>query len=35
VTEGLGAWLIGMGALVGAAIWIAAHTARSKKKVEA
>ncbi|MFC6288573.1 c-type cytochrome [Nocardioides sp. GCM10027113] len=36
VTEGLTAWLVGMGLLLGAAIWIAAHTTRSKKdKVEA
>jgi ubiquinol-cytochrome c reductase cytochrome c subunit len=34
VSEGLFAWLVGLGSLVGAAIWIAAHTARSKKKVE-
>jgi ubiquinol-cytochrome c reductase cytochrome c subunit len=36
VSEGLFAWLVGIGSLVGVAIWIAAHTARtSKKKVEA
>ena len=36
VTEGLFAWIVGVGGLVAAAIWIAAHTARSKKdKVEA
>ena len=36
VNEGLFAWLVGMGSLVGAAVWIAAHTARTKKdKVEA
>jgi ubiquinol-cytochrome c reductase cytochrome c subunit len=36
VTEGLAAWLVGIGLLVGAAAWIAAHTTRSKKdKVEA
>ena len=29
VSEGLFAWLVGIGALVGFAIWIAAHTARS------
>ncbi len=32
VSEGLFAWLVGIGALVGAAIWIAAHTARSDKQ---
>jgi ubiquinol-cytochrome c reductase cytochrome c subunit len=36
VPEGLAAWLVGIGSLVGAAIWIAAHTTRStKKKVDA
>lgn len=36
VSEGLFAWLAGLGALVGFAVWIAAHTTRSnKKKVEA
>ncbi|WP_310963136.1 cytochrome bc1 complex diheme cytochrome c subunit [Nocardioides terrisoli] len=35
VSEGLFAWIVGIGVLVLAAIWIAAHTARSKKKVEA
>jgi ubiquinol-cytochrome c reductase cytochrome c subunit len=36
VTEGLFAWLVGIGGLVGFAVWIAAHTTRStKKKVEA
>ncbi|MGN6781818.1 MAG: cytochrome bc1 complex diheme cytochrome c subunit [Marmoricola sp.] len=35
VAEGMFAWLAGIGGLVLAAIWIAAHTARSKKKVEA
>lgn len=36
VSEGMFAWLIGIGSLVGFAIWIAAHTTRSKKeKVEA
>jgi ubiquinol-cytochrome c reductase cytochrome c subunit len=35
VSEGLFAWLVGVGSLVGIAIWIAAHTARSsKQKVE-
>ena len=32
VSEGLFAWLAGIGALVAAAIWIASSTARSKKK---
>jgi ubiquinol-cytochrome c reductase cytochrome c subunit len=31
VSEGLFAWLVGVGSLVGVAIWIAAHTARSSK----
>ncbi len=36
VTEGMFAWLVGLGSLVGFAVWIAAHTTRSqKKKVEA
>ena len=36
VSEGMFAWLVGIGALVGFATWIAAHTARtSKKKQEA
>jgi len=36
VGEGLAAWLIGIGTLVGFAVWIAAHTTRSsKKKVQA
>jgi ubiquinol-cytochrome c reductase cytochrome c subunit len=36
VSEGLAAWLIGIGACVGFAVWIAAHTTRtSKSKVEA
>jgi ubiquinol-cytochrome c reductase cytochrome c subunit len=35
VTEGLAAWVIGIGALVIAAIWIASHSVRSKKGVKA
>jgi ubiquinol-cytochrome c reductase cytochrome c subunit len=36
VSEGMFAWILGIGSLVGAAIWIAAHTTRSnKKKAEA
>ena len=36
VSEGMFAWLLGMGGMIGFAIWIAAHTTRSKKnKVEA
>jgi ubiquinol-cytochrome c reductase cytochrome c subunit len=31
VSEGLFAWLVGIGGLVGFAVWIAAHTARSSK----
>ena len=34
VSEGLFAWVVGIGSLVGAAVWIAAHTARSTKKKE-
>ncbi len=33
VSEGLAAWLVGIGGLVGAAIWIAANSARSRKKI--
>ncbi|MBC2958707.1 cytochrome bc1 complex diheme cytochrome c subunit [Nocardioides deserti] len=32
VSEGLFAWLVGIGGLVGFAVWIAAHTTRSTKK---
>jgi ubiquinol-cytochrome c reductase cytochrome c subunit len=32
VPEGMAAWLLGIGACVGAAVWIAAHTTRSNKK---
>jgi ubiquinol-cytochrome c reductase cytochrome c subunit len=32
VSEGLFAWLVGIGGLVGFAIWIAAHTTRSTKQ---
>jgi len=36
VPEGLAAWLVGVGSLVGVAVWIAAHTTRStKEKAEA
>jgi ubiquinol-cytochrome c reductase cytochrome c subunit len=35
VTEGLFAWLVGIGGLVGAAIWIAANSTRSRKKTQA
>ena len=31
VSEGMFAWLVGVGSLVGVAIWIAAHTARTSK----
>jgi ubiquinol-cytochrome c reductase cytochrome c subunit len=31
VSEGMFAWLVGIGALVGVATWIAAHTARTSK----
>ena len=32
VSEGIVAWLVGLGLLVGFAVWIAAHTTRSSKK---
>ncbi|MCW2837459.1 MAG: Cytochrome bc1 complex cytochrome c subunit [Marmoricola sp.] len=32
VSEGLFAWLVGIGSLVGAAVWIAANSARSRRK---
>jgi len=32
VSEGLFAWIVGLGSLVGFAVWIAAHTARTNKK---
>ncbi len=32
VSEGLIAWLVGMGGLVAFAVWIAAHTTRTKRK---
>ena len=35
VTDGVFAWLVGIGGLVAFAIWSAAHTTRSKKKVTA
>jgi len=36
VAEGMFAWIVGLGILVGFAVWIAAHSTRSKKeKVEA
>ena len=36
VSDGTWAWLVGIGSLVGFAVWIAAHTTRStKKKVDA
>ncbi|MQS39251.1 cytochrome bc1 complex diheme cytochrome c subunit [Streptomyces katsurahamanus] len=31
VTEGLFAWVFGLGALIAAAVWVAAHTAKAKK----
>jgi ubiquinol-cytochrome c reductase cytochrome c subunit len=34
VSEGMFAWVVGIGACVGAAIWIAAHTTRSSKSKE-
>jgi len=35
VSEGLFAWLIAIGALVGFAVWIASHTAKSEKRKKA
>jgi ubiquinol-cytochrome c reductase cytochrome c subunit len=35
VSEGLTAWLLGIGALVGFAVWIASHSVRSKKGIKA
>jgi ubiquinol-cytochrome c reductase cytochrome c subunit len=35
VSEGLAAWVVGIGALVGFAVWIASHSVRSKKGVQA
>ena len=32
VSEGLFAWLVGIGSLVGFAVWMASHSTRSKKK---
>jgi len=32
VSEGLFAWIVGLGVLVGFAVWIAAHTTRTSKK---
>ncbi len=34
VTEGAAAWLVGIGSLVGFAVWIAAHTTRSTRTKE-
>ncbi len=35
VSEGLTAWMLGIGALVGFAVWIASHSVRSKKGIKA
>jgi ubiquinol-cytochrome c reductase cytochrome c subunit len=35
VSEGLAGWLVGIGALVGFAVWIASHSVRSKKGAKA
>jgi ubiquinol-cytochrome c reductase cytochrome c subunit len=35
VSEGLFAWIVGIGGLVGFAVWIAAHTAKSEKRKKA
>ncbi len=34
VSEGLFAWVVGIGGLVGFAVWIAAHTAKSDEEEE-
>jgi ubiquinol-cytochrome c reductase cytochrome c subunit len=34
VSEGMFAWLVGIGSLVGAGIWITSQTARSKKQIK-
>lgn len=31
VSEGLFAWVFGLGALIAVAVWVAAHTAKAKK----
>ena len=35
VSEGMFAWIVGLGGLVGVCIWLTSHTARTKKKVDA
>jgi ubiquinol-cytochrome c reductase cytochrome c subunit len=35
VSEGMFAWIVGLGGLVGVGIWLTSHTARTKKKVDA
>ena len=35
VSEGLAAWIVGIGALVGFAVWIASNSVRSKKGIKA
>ncbi|GAB3252613.1 c-type cytochrome [Alteromonas gracilis] len=35
VSEGMFAWIVGIGGLVGFAVWIAAHSTRSKKEEQA
>ena len=35
VSEGMFAWIVGIGSLVGFAVWIAAHSARSRKGTQA
>ena len=35
VSEGLFAWLLGIGSLVGFAVWIASNSVRSKKGLKA
>jgi ubiquinol-cytochrome c reductase cytochrome c subunit len=34
VSEGLAAWVLGIGSLVGIAVWIASSSVRSKKRVK-
>lgn len=31
VSEGLFGWIVGLGVLIAAAVWVAAHTAKAKK----
>jgi ubiquinol-cytochrome c reductase cytochrome c subunit len=35
VSEGMFAWVVGIGGLVGFTVWIAAHTSKSEKRKKA